>query len=228
MTRFLTPILVVVVVACGQQESQNEGAGSEAEGPANIAASAPTILADGGSGLVFTWIDENGEHHVSTAPSEIPEKRRAIVRVQDPSRPPTAPGEVWVADLREAEGGRFPVKKMKRLQFEKLAQPRQPPPPSPVKLNTPPGPAAESGEAPRVVMYSTSTCPVCRTARRWLSKQGVSFVERNLERDQLAAAQLQEKARQQGVSANGVPIFEIGGKLIPGFNKQALSQALGR
>ncbi len=223
----ITAVLVALMTSCGSQESPAESGEGESEGLPRESAAAPVVPADGGAGLVYTWIDESGDYHVSTVTSEIPEDRRAIVRVQDPTIPPGNPGEVWVADLREAKGGRFQVKSMKRAHFEKIAQPRQPPrPPQPGK--TPPAPPAEDGEPPRVVMYSTSSCPVCRQARRWLSKQGVSFVERNLERDDAAARQLQEKARQQGVPANGVPIFEIQGKLIPGFNKQALTAALGR
>jgi glutaredoxin 3 len=195
---------------------------------------APRLLAEGdaGTGLVFTWFEAGGGFHVTSARSEIPEDRRAVVRVQDPSSPPLDPTRIWVADLREAHGGAYTVRQMSRAEFERIGRP-PPPQPAPTKAPriaaaTDAGAAAPGdGERPQVVMYMSSSCPVCRNARTWLNRQHVSFVERNVGSDPAAAAELQQKARRAGIRADGVPVFDVGGRLIAGFDQRALSQALG-
>lgn len=213
-----------LAASCSRDESDEPGAGGDGDAAATRA---PVVAADGGGPLVFTWVDEEGEYHIASSRSEIPEDRRALVRVQDPSVPPGDPGTVWVADLREPRGGRFPVRPMKREQFDRSPRPRPAPAKAPGSAPSKRGPASGEAAATTVVMYSTSTCPVCRQARRWMTEQGISFVERDIGRDQAAAQQLQQKAQQQGVSARGVPVFEIKGRLIPGFDRQAIKGALG-
>jgi glutaredoxin len=216
---------LVILSACG---ARGTGELADAGEPAR-ARPVVEVSSDGGVDLVFTWIDEGGQHKVASNRDAIPEAHRAVVRVQDPRIPPEDPASIWVADLREpASGDRFPVKSMKRADFEKIGRLVEPVEPvAKVTPAAPPSAPAPSG-SDRVIMYATSSCPVCRQARQWLASQHISFVERNIERDEDAARSLQEKARSQGVPANGVPVFEIKGKLIPGFNKQALSAALGR
>jgi glutaredoxin len=75
-------------------------------------------------------------------------------------------------------------------------------------------------------MYATKTCPVCKNARRWLLDQGIPYVEKDLEVDEAAAAELAAKGKAQGVPTSGVPIFEIRGRLLPGFDPGAIRAAL--
>ena len=75
-------------------------------------------------------------------------------------------------------------------------------------------------------MYATKRCPVCKKARRWLLKKGIPYVEKDVEKDAAAAAELQKKGRAQGIPTNGVPVFEIGGKLFPGFDPDQLMRRL--
>lgn len=217
----------VVFSACTSVDEP--GVEGNATSTTSRAAEEPLIEVDGGASVVYTWIDEGGRFKVAQSRSEIPEDRREVVRVQDPGNPPSDTTKVWVADLRVAKGGRYAVRRMSRAELERLATSQRPvPDPAPDPTTDPATEDAGASQgSPRVVMYMTSTCPVCRRARSWLSKQGVSFVERNIQRDPNAARALQEKARQQGVPADGVPIFEIGGRLIPGFDQNALSKAIG-
>ena len=75
-------------------------------------------------------------------------------------------------------------------------------------------------------MFSTRHCPVCQQARRWLVDQQIPFVERDIERDPAAAAALQQKGRAQGVPTSGVPVFEINGRLLPGFDPPSIRKLL--
>ena len=61
-----------------------------------------------------------------------------------------------------------------------------------------------------------------------MQAEGIAFVEKDIEKDQAAAEELQRKAAQAGVASNGVPMFDIGGKIMGGFDPKALVAALGR
>ena len=87
-------------------------------------------------------------------------------------------------------------------------------------------PRAPAGGAPAVVLYSTAWCGYCKKARRWLKSKGVAFEERDIERDPEALAELVEKARAIGVRPRGVPVLDVGGRLVLGWDPSALEQAL--
>lgn len=213
--------LFLAFSACGQNSDQNQqndsGSGDLAE--SNI----PILRPDGGSEAVYTWIDEEGNFQIASGRDEIPESQRRFVRVQDPSSPPTDPTKVWVADLSTVRNGRFSVQEKARSEWTKRARSRRP---QSVHVPDQPGDGGSPQESPRVVMYMTSHCPVCQTARSWMNSKGIAYVEKNVERDQSAAQELISKAQKQGVPSSGVPVFEIRGKLIPGFDQQALERAL--
>ena len=82
---------------------------------------------------------------------------------------------------------------------------------------TGPVPGPDTGATP-VIMYSTRHCPVCVKARRWLLAERIPYIEKDIERDREAAKSLAAKGQKQGVPVNGVPVFEIRGTLIPGFD----------
>lgn len=77
-----------------------------------------------------------------------------------------------------------------------------------------------------VVLYSTSWCGYCRKAREYLKKKKVAFVERDLEKDDGASEELSRKAVAAGVHPQGVPVIDVRGKLILGFDQPALDAAL--
>lgn len=77
-----------------------------------------------------------------------------------------------------------------------------------------------------VVVYSTTWCGYCKKAKKWLTSHGVSFVEKDIEQDKDAAAELAQKARASGVQPGGVPVIDFRGKLILGFDQKALEAEL--
>lgn len=60
-------------------------------------------------------------------------------------------------------------------------------------------------------------------AKDFFKKNNVKYEEINVEKDQKAAEQMIEKSGQMGV-----PVIEINGEIIVGFNKPALEQALSK
>lgn len=74
----------------------------------------------------------------------------------------------------------------------------------------------------RVIVYSTPTCPWCTRAKAYLRERGVPFRDVDVSRDRAAAFDLVRRTHQMGV-----PVIEIDGQLVVGFNRQAIDLALG-
>lgn len=74
-----------------------------------------------------------------------------------------------------------------------------------------------------VKVYSTTHCPYCVMAKKYLESRKVEFMEINVENDQEKAAEMIEKSGQMGV-----PVLEINGEIIVGFNKAEIDRALAK
>jgi glutaredoxin 3 len=73
-----------------------------------------------------------------------------------------------------------------------------------------------------VVMYSTQWCPVCRKARQYLVRNGISVRELDIESNRAAREELVQRTGQ-----TGVPTIEIDGVLLAaGFNQDRVLRAL--
>lgn len=73
-----------------------------------------------------------------------------------------------------------------------------------------------------VTIYTTATCPYCKTAKEYMREKGVEYTEIDVSTDQEAAAKMVEKSGQMGV-----PVIDVDGKIIVGFDKEELKKALG-
>jgi glutaredoxin len=77
-----------------------------------------------------------------------------------------------------------------------------------------------------IVVYTTSWCGYCKKARALLKRKGVAFVEKDVEKDPKVSEELAQKAARAGVQPRGVPVLDIRGKLILGFDEEAIAEAL--
>jgi glutaredoxin 3 len=82
--------------------------------------------------------------------------------------------------------------------------------------------SASSAPQRRVLVFTTTTCPWCTRAKSYLRERGVTFREVNIERDPQAAKDLVRRTGQ-----TGVPVIEINGRPIVGFDRPAVDRALG-
>ncbi|MFH1854358.1 MAG: glutaredoxin domain-containing protein [Candidatus Omnitrophota bacterium] len=73
-----------------------------------------------------------------------------------------------------------------------------------------------------VKIYSTSTCPYCIMAKDFLKKNNIVFEDVNVGTNQAAAKEIMDKSGQMGV-----PVIDIDGEIIVGFDKEAITKALG-
>ena len=74
----------------------------------------------------------------------------------------------------------------------------------------------------RAKIYTTLFCPYCRMANEFLKQRGVEFEEVNVQENHEAALEMIQKTGQ-----NGVPVIEINNKIIVGFNREKIIEALG-
>lgn len=72
-----------------------------------------------------------------------------------------------------------------------------------------------------VKIYSTPTCVYCRMAKDYFASKNVAFEDIDVSVNEAAAREMIEKTKQMGV-----PVIEIGGKFIVGFNRAAIDEAL--
>ena len=72
-----------------------------------------------------------------------------------------------------------------------------------------------------VKIYSTPTCPYCRQAKQFLKENNIDFEDIDVSANQAAAQEMIQKSGQMGV-----PVLDIDGQIITGFDKQTISNAL--
>lgn len=73
----------------------------------------------------------------------------------------------------------------------------------------------------QVKVYSTPTCPWCVMAKKYLDSKNVSYSNVDVSKDMEQARELVEKTGQRGV-----PVIEIDGKYVIGFDKEKIDQYL--
>ncbi len=74
----------------------------------------------------------------------------------------------------------------------------------------------------KVIVYSTEWCPWCHKAKDWLKKNNVAFEERDPEKEPKYAEELIKKSGQ-----TGIPVIDIDGNIIVGYNEGEMKRLLG-
>ena len=73
----------------------------------------------------------------------------------------------------------------------------------------------------KVKIYTTVTCVYCKKAKEFCKENKVEYEEIDVGKDVKAAKEMVEKSGQMGV-----PVIEVNGKFIVGFDKPALMKEL--
>lgn len=74
---------------------------------------------------------------------------------------------------------------------------------------------------PKVTIYTTPTCVYCRMAKQFFGENNVEFEEKNVASDREALKEAVEKSGQMGV-----PVIDVDGEVIVGFDRARLSELL--
>jgi glutaredoxin 3 len=83
-------------------------------------------------------------------------------------------------------------------------------------------------QQPKVVMFSTSWCPSCRSARQFLSQSQVPYVELDVEKNKAAAQQMVAIQQQRGMRVGSVPLIVVGNQVFQGFSRMQLAAAISQ
>jgi glutaredoxin 3 len=234
----LAPLLLLVAVSGGGCRKSAPPAP-----PRSQKIEPPKLVVSKDNPLLYTYVEPKGTFATTDKAEGVPENGRKLVRVVDPSKLATDrqdPTKVYVVDLGELlASGKAPARPMSREAFETGALAQLPPgesspvtgphgPPLPEEPATaidaaafgPPGP-------PVVIVYGTPWCGACKAAKKYLAGKHIPYAYKDIEGDPAAARELQAKAARMGVPTDRVPILDVRGRLLLGFDRARLDAMLG-
>jgi len=81
----------------------------------------------------------------------------------------------------------------------------------------------QTDDAAKVIIYSTTWCAFCKTEEQYLQKLGVAYIKKDVEEDKEAYEELMAK---NGGNYQGVPVSDIDGEIVLGFDRAKIDQAL--
>jgi glutaredoxin-like YruB-family protein len=75
----------------------------------------------------------------------------------------------------------------------------------------------------KVTIYSTTTCPYCVYAKDYFKNKGVAFEDKNVSNDRAAGQEMIAKSGQMGV-----PVIDIDGQIVVGFQPNVFEKLLNK
>jgi glutaredoxin len=237
--RFVRVPLLIAIVGLGACHR------AAPDAPPSTTAMPATIEVLKGGRWLFTYPEPAGTFATTDKPESVPTEARGLVRVIDPSEPTKSQSQgaadrVYVTNLNElTEKGKASARGMSREAFETAALAGLPggqsSPYAAQQMRPAPMPAVDAGGAaplqngtPVVTIYGTSWCGACRAAREFLTERKIPFADKDVERDPEAARELSAKASKMGIPTDRVPIIDVRGVLLLGFDKARIEALLGQ
>ncbi|MEK7502837.1 MAG: glutaredoxin domain-containing protein [Patescibacteria group bacterium] len=74
----------------------------------------------------------------------------------------------------------------------------------------------------KVTIYTTPTCAYCKMAKEFFKQNNINYEEKNVLTDLKAREDMIHKSGQMGV-----PVIDVDGSLIVGFDRRRLAELLG-
>lgn len=72
-----------------------------------------------------------------------------------------------------------------------------------------------------IKVYSTPTCPYCETLKEYLRENNINFEAVDVSQDKAALDEMIKKSGQMGV-----PVVDIDGQIVVGFDKKKIDEIL--
>ena len=72
-----------------------------------------------------------------------------------------------------------------------------------------------------IIIYSTPTCVYCKLAKEYFKSKNINYTEHNVAEDDAAREEMLKKSGQMGV-----PVIDINGSIVVGFNKPEVEALL--
>lgn len=73
-----------------------------------------------------------------------------------------------------------------------------------------------------VKIYSTPTCPHCKSAKKFFAEHNIPYKEFNVSEDRKALDDMIKRSRQMSV-----PVIDIDGELMVGFDEEKVKRKIG-
>ncbi len=73
----------------------------------------------------------------------------------------------------------------------------------------------------KITIYTTPTCVYCKMAKAFFKEHNVTYEEKDVASDQALAEEMVKKSGQMAV-----PVIDIDGQILVGFDKEGLSRLL--
>jgi glutaredoxin len=229
--------IAALTVACKRRPRDELAAQLAAEDKRAKATLPPLALTDGTPDLLLTWLDKNGDPHEVAKPADVPMEGRDLVRVIIATKDEGTGEQLYVANLTvKSPDGTYPVATMTRVEWEAtmakrreaLLAARAPPagePPAP-----PGGSAGQSAPSPQgpltVIVYGAAWCEACHQAVAHLKQRHIPVVEKDIEKDPSAEAEMRAKLARAGIRTGSIPIIDVKGRILVGYEPHALDQAI--
>ena len=83
-------------------------------------------------------------------------------------------------------------------------------------------PVSKTPKKKNITIYRTQTCPYCHMAEEFFNQNKIKYKSIDVGKNPKAAQEMIKKSGQMGV-----PVIDINGKIIVGFDKAAFRKALG-
>ena len=233
-----------MTVAC--KNEQNAPSSEDPTGAKPTSQELPPLeVKDDTPKLLLTWIDEKGDFHVVEKVAEVPEAGRAAVRVVSTTREEGSGKLVYVADLsKKNPDGTYPVKVIPRSDWDEKGASRRkarlealaPPPSATAPPSAVASGSAAPGPAPTVpkftgnkvvaIVYGAEWCKPCHDAAAYLKQRGVTVVEKDVDADESAQAEMQKKLERVKMPGASIPVIDVMGQILVGYSPRALERAV--
>ncbi len=183
--------------------------------------------------ILLTWIDAKGEFHTAMSVAAVPPEGRDAVRVvRTDSDDGAATEQVYVANLRERDpSGAFKVTTMSRGEWEAKADQRRGGrvglPPRATVAAPADQPPADASKVTATV-YGAEWCKPCHAAQAYLTQRRVRVVYKDIEQDREAQREMSKKLARAGLAGGQIPVIDVGGQVLVGFDPAALDAALAK
>jgi glutaredoxin len=219
----IVALAAALLVGC-KRRPPPEGSGAAPVGSAK--ALPPLTLTDDTPDLFLTWVDAKGDAHTAEKIADVPLEGRDQVRVEVTTREEGTRDLFYVANLTNKNLDQtYPVVTLSRAAWdEMIAKRRQAARPD---LAPAAQAAAPDAGSRAVIVYGASWCDACRQVMDFLKARHVLAVEKDIEADPAAEKEMRAKLVRAGLrGASSIPIVDVGGRILIGFDPQALDAAL--
>jgi glutaredoxin len=177
-------------------------------------------ITDEADHFLFTYLLADGSFETVEKMADVPEGARDQVIVIDTKLSPNKRQSskiIYVADLtQKREDGTYSCRPVSRFKFERdlLREPG-----SASSVLPPECKDLAGSPKDRVILYSAAWCGVCKATAEFLKKESIPYEEKDMEKTAGAQQELACKALKSGKRINGVPVLDIAGTLLLGFDR---------